>query len=399
MLTKPADGSVVQYDAISEEAEWTVQIRGEPTVLDLAADIDELAVANAEDNGVDIIQASSGLWLGRISFGLELGSADDGPGGVVAPYSYDPRLPARDYAMHALARAAGMVLVIDASSLELTRTVALAHRSPPLEPVSAPLRLAVTSDLHTVVVHERELGILDRDEERLVVEGLPDKPTTVVPLPGGGLLVGSVGAVEVFGPTGDDEHRGFALSKRLELADGVRLAGLGVRREAGVESQILVVRSSKEGYAVTSWSVADFGSAAPANHVALPLAFGDFLGVADLKSGPAVCFGKSADGPVIITWPNLFAEELKTEASWLDGPLLGAGTPDQQLATWLSERQGVFVTRLLLYDPEGYVLPAPGFGTWATYQIPGRGSGPGFDPSGQWMYVPVPKLDQISVFQ
>ena len=46
--------------------------------------IDEIAVANADDNSVDTITASTGTWTGRIAFDLGLGSAPNHGGGIVA---------------------------------------------------------------------------------------------------------------------------------------------------------------------------------------------------------------------------------------------------------------------------------------------------------------------------
>ncbi|HEY3446367.1 MAG TPA: hypothetical protein VGK67_08370 [Myxococcales bacterium] len=413
VLTKPVDGSVLQYDVSTASVDWAVQIRGEPTVLDVAPDIGEgeVAVGNNEDNGVDIIEADTGLWVGRISFSLGLGSAAQGEGGLVAPYSYYPeKLP---FVIHVLARSAGMVLALDASSLDLVRTYELATETEDQKPVSEPLRLMVTHDLRTLVVHAKELGILDEKtgRERILVTGLPIAPTHVASLPDNGVVVGTPTTVTLYQWQGE-EHLVYA--GHVALKDST-LAALGVWEDVEDDEartrnlEIMVTRSTAAGYVVDFYDPNVLALSGGSRHKA-PLApeMGDFLGSATMLQGPVLAFGRSmleteagAVLPAMVEWKDILApvrnppQEPLYLPSELDSPVMVGGTPDGRYFAWMSERQGVHVVRLVEYDPNYWQQAW----VWSTYQLENRGSSLTFDPSGQWMYVAIPKLDLLSVFQ
>jgi len=384
LLTKPADGAVFQFDALADTVDWTVQVRGEPTALDVAADLDEVSVGNSEDNAVDIVTVSSGTWLGRISFELGLGSADDGPGGAVAAYSYDPALPERPYVINVLARSAGMVLVMDASSLELQTPLALADSS-------APLRLVVTSDLRTLVVHRRELGLLEDEGERLVAEGL-NTPLAVAPLPTGGVLLGTLSAVDSLEWSGDPAV--LVRKGGVGLSPGASLAGVAVSG-----SQALVVWLTEKSYQAGFWDVAALGQGkGPSTTVTLPQGAGSWLGIVALEDGPATLFGQSSDGPLLFPWATLAAGSAGLP-SVLKAPVAVGSTPDGRYVTWTSESAGEHLVRLLAYDPAYDPKTEAALQGWGTYRLAGKASGPTYDPSGQWLYAPLPKLDTISVLE
>lgn len=90
VFSKSRDGALFQYDLTTDGLDWAVPVRGEPTLISVAPEINEVAVANRTENSVDTIVASTGQWSGRIAFDLGLGAAPGHTGGVMATYSYDP---------------------------------------------------------------------------------------------------------------------------------------------------------------------------------------------------------------------------------------------------------------------------------------------------------------------
>ncbi|MFP5451897.1 MAG: YncE family protein, partial [Thermoleophilia bacterium] len=233
IVSKPLDGAIFQYDLATGDVEWSMQLRGEPTVLDVALELDEVAVANAEDNAVDIVQTSTGTWLGRVAFGLGLGSVDGGEGGAVAPYSYDPSEPERPQRIHLLARRAGLVITLDPSSLDVLDTPSL-----DLDATEA-LRLARTPDLRTLVVHRRELGLLEEDGERLVLRDLKGVPTAIDFAPDGRVVLGFGTSVELYGWVDEELERVGGAT----LPAGASLSGLRVYGD-----ELLVAWRLPQGY-------------------------------------------------------------------------------------------------------------------------------------------------------
>ncbi len=379
VFTKPSDGAVLQFDVARYRVDWSVQLRGEPTVLDVAADLGEVAVGNVEENVVDIIAAASGTWLGRISFNLGLGSADDGDGGAVAPYSYDPAAPSRPPEMLVLARSARMVLKLDPSSLDVAEPVHLAEGS------SEPQRLLATSDLRALVVHRRELGLIEVDGERLVASNLTT-PVAVAALADGSVALGNAGSIDVLEWRNEELVRAGGVS----LPDGSSLAALN-----SFGSQVLVLWSASGGYGGGIWTAEALRSGGAAKQtLSLPSSLGELMGLALLADGPAALFAQSSlGGPAILTFAELQAGGAHPLPSAMSSPLLGRATPDGRYLAWLSEEFGEHSVRLLYFDPRA------GLASYSNYRLPGNASGLTFDPSGQWMYIPVPKLDLVTVVQ
>lgn len=389
VATKPVDGAVYLFDVPTAHLDWTVQIRGEPTTIDVAPDIGEIAVTNAEDNVVDIM-SDTGTWLGRLSFSLGLGSADGLEGGAAMAYSYQPDLPERPFRLDLLARAVGMVLTLDPASLDLLGSIELD------DDASEALRLAVTPDLHTLVVHRRELGILEPTGERLVLEGLRTTPLGLDFLPDGRVLLGTTIGVDVF-----DWNAEGTLDRvgGLTLAHGASLVGFAVRPRAE-RSEVVVWWRTAAGYGGGIYDAeALVGGGTPRMPLALDPSLGDGLGVLRLFDGPALAFGRSSLGaPAFVPWKGLETDGAP-QTSAASRPLLAGVSPDRRFVTWLDEGAGDNMVRLLRYfEPSGDDWGGS-LEPYSSYRLPARGAGPVFDPSGQWMYVPVPKLDMLVVVQ
>ncbi len=394
LFTKAIDGALFQLDLTSESVDWSVQLRGEPTVIDVNAVIDEIAVGNRLDNAVDVITASTGGWTGRVAFNLGVGSADGAQGGIVAPYSYDPKLipPGSDGIprMDLLMRHVGLVVSIDASSLEVLDYVVLeADRG-------AALRLAVTPWLQTLVIHEHGIGLLEKNaegarEERLLTAQSITTPIDVVVLPSGDLLCASRDRVSWY------RWAGPASARVLELGGELRLpaASLAMAIAADGDQVLVLWRSITTGwYAGGFYRPAELASGTAVHALQFNQDFAEFLGLVPLREGPVALFGRKGimGGPVVVSNASLRGD-LSSVPSVIARSRLGAASPDGRYVVWLDEGAAEPMARLVTADVES------GFSGYSTYRLRGNAAGPAFDPSGQWLYLPVPLLDQLDVVQ
>lgn len=400
LLTKAQDGALFQYDLEREEpeVEWSVQLRGEPSVIHVAADIDEVAVGNRADNSVDIITASTGTWAGRIAFDLGLGAASGREGGIVAPYSYDPaRYPPGAVVkerMDLLLRHTGLVASIDASSLDVFAQVVL--ESDEVE-IGAPLRLFVTSELETLVLHEKAVGLLEATgagferKERILTTAPLDRALDLAQLDSGELVVSTQGAVQVFRWVGSGAGRKLALAHELPLPGG---ASWVTTVPAG-DRVLIAWRSASSGLAGGFFDAATLGAGATAR---TPLSLGavsDYVGSAALASGPALFFGqRGGQGPAAFTSASLI-EGLDPLASPMARPRLAGLSPDRRYLAWLDEGAEEPIARLVR-APEA---EGEEFFVYSSYRLSGPAAGPAFDPSGEWFYLPVPRLDELVVVE
>ncbi|MFO0601032.1 MAG: hypothetical protein U0228_37330 [Myxococcaceae bacterium] len=392
LISKSHDGALFQYDLTSGDLDWSVQLRGEPTVIAIAPDIDEIAVANRAENAVDTIDASTGRWSGRIAFDLGLGAAKGRTGGIVPTYSYDPAaypgvadpknfVPAPT--LDLLMRNIGLVLTIDASSLEILGSTVL---SPDGE---EPQALLVTSKFETVVMHRRRIGLLegtgDRTERILTPRDIAE-PLDALLMPDDRVITASVGALEVFGwTTVADGGRELVSQGRLTLAANEALAGI-----ARSGDQVLVVTSTGGTFHAALWPVDQLragGRGTPLD--TLPPMASAFAGTLTTRHGPLALFGGSANGPT--AW-----SPAATAPSVILNGTVAASSPDGRFLAWVDERAPEPMVRLIQAD---FSAGGSGFSNYSSYRFPATPQGPGFDPSGQWLYLPLTSLDQLDVVQ
>lgn len=391
LLTKALDGALFQYDLLTEELDWSVQLRGEPSVIDVAASIDEIAVGNRLDNAVDIITASSGAWIGRIAFNLGVGSADGRPGGIVAPYSYDPATWVNDEypveRMDLLMRNVGLVVALDASSLELR-----AHQLIDAVPGN-PLRLAVTHDYQTLVVHERGLGVLEPDAagsderlERRVTEAPFDAvPRDVLVMPEGQVVISWLDRLRWYEWQGSPRM----LVQRGELVLPVGTSLLGATADG---ADVLVTWVDSAGaFGGGFYALSEFGSGSRGRPLNLDGALDEFIGLATMKSGPAAFFLDDED-------PRVLGREALRNGSPGNSTVVrrkrvGGTSPDGHFLFWLDEGSAEPMIRLVVDDGSGSLVG------YSTYRLAGNAAGPSCDPSGEWLYIPVPLMDQLEVVQ
>jgi hypothetical protein len=393
VFTKSLDGALFQYDLETGEADWAVQIRGEPSLIDVEPAIDEIAVGNRIDNAVDIVRASTGTWIGRVAFSLGVGSADRGPGGIVAPYTYatnDLGLERMDLLM----RNVGLVVSINASSLEIIDSTRV---NDDVE-FGAPLRLAVTHDFRTLVFHEGAIGVLvdgadgTRSERRVASFEPGFEPRDVVVMASGDVLVSSVSDTPELNVVRTFRWQGPALVRvgDLRMPDQSKLLAL-----APAGSEVLVFwQTQAGGFGGGFYAPRDFAQSSPKPVKALSFdpTLRDYLGVAVLEDGPSLFFGRlGTSGP-----RALRAEDLRGDQngvpSVVTGLSIAGATPGGDMAVWLDEDSSEPMARLVFRDVDGFT-------GYATYRLAGPSAGPAFDPSGEWLYLPVPLLDQLDVVQ
>lgn len=389
VLTKSRDGAVFQYDLSNPDTlEWSVQLRGEPTKIAFAPAIDEIAIANRDDNSVDTIDALTGTWSGRIAFDLGLGAAPNHAGGIVPTYSYDPDrydggVPPHNN-LDLLMRNIGLVLSIDASSLELRGYTVLdtsKHEA---------LRLAVTRQFETLVIHREGIGLLEDNpdggprRERIVTTIDPGLVSNVLTMPNGEVIFSTLDTVRVF--TWINTSEGKKLSQRSEFTvpNGTTLDAIHP-----LDDDVLVITHMGGTYDALIYPTARLrAGGTPTNSMPLPNAknLGRFVGVVThADDGPTLFFGTSDDGPLACTMagdaPSLIT---RTEISGL--------APDRRFVVWIDDQAPEPTVRLMTqFD-----------GTWdtySTYRFGAAPSGPDFDPSGQWLYLPLTRLDQLDVVQ
>lgn len=391
VFTKALDGALFQYDLGTGEPDWAVQLRGEPSIVDVAPDIDEIAVANRFDNAVDIVRASTGTWIGRVAFNLGVGSVGETPGGIVAPYTYATQETPLER-MDLLMRNVGLVVSINASSLEIIDSTRLDD-----DTLGAPLRLAVTHDLRTLVFHDAAIAVLEggpgeRTERRVASLEPGFVPAQVAVMPTGELLVGSVSDTPEANVVRAFRWQGQALVRigDLRMPAESKLLALGP-----ADDEVVVFWQTRTGaFGGGFYRPRDFAQASPrpTKQLTFDVALRDFVGLAPLKEGPALFFAhRGASGPWALRVGDLRNDDVGTP-SIVSGLKLSGATPAGNMAVWLDDESSEPMARLVRFDGEG-------FSGYATYRLQGRAAGPAFDPSGEWFYLPVPLLDQLDVVQ
>ncbi len=390
LLTKAIDGALFQYDVLSGDMDWSVQLRGEPSVIDVATAIDEIAVGNRFDNAVDIITASTGVWVGRIAFNLGVGSADGMPGGIVAPYSYDPDTWGPDglgpERMDLLMRNVGLVVALDASSLEIR-----AHQVIDAS-LGDPLRLAVTHDLQTMIVHKKGIGLLEPDpadvevrvERPVTSVAFEAPPRDVVVMPEGQVVISWLDRVRWYKWEGDP--RMLVLGGELRLPNSTSLLQI-----APDGSDVLVTWVDSIGaFGGGFFKLAEFASGS-GKALYLSNTLDEFIGLATLSTGPAAFF-LNDEHPRVLDREGMLTG-FSGNSTVVNRKRVGGTSPDGRFIFWLDEGSAEPMVRLVRDDGAGNLVG------YSTYRLAGNAAGPSCDPSGQWLYVPVPLMDQLEVVQ
>ncbi|MFT3710540.1 MAG: hypothetical protein QM817_23190 [Archangium sp.] len=393
VLTKSRDGALFQYDLATDSLDWSVQLRGSPTKIDVAASIDEIAVANADDNSVDTITASTGTWTGRIAFDLGLGSAPNHAGGIVAGYTYDTRRydggQPPNSNLDLLMRNIGLVVTIDASSLDVRGYAVLTTEK------REALRLVMTYDFETLVVHREGIGLLETGSdgvrtERIVTTIDPGLATHVLAMPSGEIVLSTLGAVRVFSWLGSGATKTLSFRNELTMPAGTTLDDVVL-----VGNEVLVVTHVGSVYQATLYEP-NWLRAGSTNFRRLELT-GDlkrYVGTAVMDSGPTLFFADSSDGPV--AWTEYWRTQLAS--SVIERPAISGQSPDHRYVLWIDEAAPEPTVRLV-QRWQGNRADVGYFDTYSTYRLRAPASGPDFDPSGEWLYLPLTRLDQLDVVQ
>lgn len=407
VFSKSRDGALFQYDLTTDELDWAVPVRGEPTVISVAPDIDEVAVANRTENSVDTIVASSGQWSGRIAFDLGLGAAPGHTGGVKATYSYDPaRSPPvpppdtfyPDETMDLLMRNIGLVLTFNASSLELGRMSVL---QPP-DMVGPPLRLLVmqqsqTGPFETMVLHQLGVGLLEDDSaggmrsERIVTaNAFPETPTDALVMPDGSIVIAFPSSVRSYVWAGLGTNRMLQLAGVFSAMNGNTVGGIA-RKGANV-IVVEVVRGGR--FNVTERRLRGLEQLTSVTiNASSSDSYSDFVRAVNLREGPALLFGDAlvdnVRGPAV-WFPS---DDLPSAPSIITGQEITGVSPDGRFLVWRDVNGPEPMIRLTFAEPNGSVS------AYSTYRLASQPAGGDFDPSGQWLFLPLPGTDQLDVVQ
>lgn len=373
LATKDQEGMAVALDLTLGQVAWTVQLRGNPGVIAMDPGTSHAFVADQASNSLDELDLTSPThWLGRFSFDLGL----DTPSGCDCAPS--PMYPAdiQDYNHHIyfLARKLRRLVSLDSYSLALNAPIPLADGA------SAPLGLAHTAGGTVWVLHQNDLGRIDGASETLVMRNLPVAPSTLAFAGDGRVLVGTQQEVSVY--------KDGARQGGLSFAPN-RLAHLAVEADGGV----VVAWSTAAGLQGGKWSVGDLAAGkAPLQPFAADPGLHGFFGMLEMLAGPMLFYSScKGGGPCSVQLdPQLNARPLLTV---LDEPGPIIPTPDGRYFLWSRREQNDGRLRLVSSWP-GY--DQTDFTTWP---ISAGFSRPTFDPSGEWLYVPVPGTDEIQVFQ
>jgi hypothetical protein len=376
VASKPLESAVLALDAKTGARLWITQLKGRPTAMAADPDGTRLHVADDESNFTDAIDLG-GRWLGRTSFLVGLGNAPECACGAVADYPADQ---SRSPRMLVLARALRQILEVNPYTLAF-------HRGEVLSGVSAPLGLARAPDGKVWVVHQSELGTVDGSTEKIVASGLPYPPQRVDFAADGSVLVGSLQDITVV--------RGGS------VAGGLHLPGALALLEARTDGRALVLWSvSGSGGTAAGGGVYTIDALAAGGQPAIPLPplpdVRGFIGAVSQRMGPTLFFttAPSLGGAAAIT---LRADTLQPDAPVPSvvkeaGPL--EPTPDGLYFLWTRQ-----VSPDGILHVASYYDSTQGIRDYEVFQLSSRLSVPALDPSGQYVFTPLPGEDGITVLQ
>ncbi len=163
--------------------------------------------------------------------------------------------------------------------------------------------------------------------------------------------------------------------------------------EAGLDGEAVVVtwQMASGFFGGGVYSLADF----PTGTQRRPFKFdeqpSEFLGLASTLNGPMAFFLKG-DEPVVFD-RALLQDGGAPRSSVISRKRVGGTSPDGRFVIWLDEGGAEPMARLVKNDGWGNMVG------YSTYRLAGHAAGPACDPSGEWLYVPVPLLDQLEVVQ
>lgn len=405
VATKPDDEMIVSVDPLSGKLRWTSWLATRPRALALDASTGHVFAADDVSNGIDEVVGEDGTYIGRVSLDTGLGNA---PGTRFGPAAdFDGGDSDQTHRMLFLARNFRRVVPINDSTLELDTPLALDDSTGPA------LGLVGAPDGTVFAVHEHEVGRFagiaqkQRNKKELVIiRDLPEALTRVVVLPDGALVLGSAHHADLYRPDADGKwsragsgvtHAEGHLEELVARPDGTVLA-LWQKTESGPPLLDGGV-----------WTAADLAAGlAPRGRYAQASDVHGFFGLVDVEAGPTLLFNwcdayrPDAASPVspgrcsLLLGAGLGAGGPRLSVVKEVGPL--AVTPDRRYFLWTRFGLGDHIVRLAVADTSTTGDGSGPMADYSSWRVAADFAWPAFDPSGEWLYVPVPSLDQISVF-
>jgi hypothetical protein len=417
VATRALDGVVSAWDAATGEVAWAMPIGNIPSVL--TADAAGLVyIARDDSNEVEVIEAPTGRWLQRFVYDTGLGNPDECACGPVAPFEYIRNLgSAGARRIFFMARRLRHLVLLDSDNLLLDRPQSLGAPSRPLGLVKEPLGKDANPPYRVWVLHEEELAVMEGFRERVVASALPAPPLSVAfaPQGDGRVVVGAAGRVDVYRRVAGSA--GFTLERigGVALPTGAALKVLDLRVPGdGPRASALWTTESAGGLAVggARWTLDQLGAGgAPDRELSTgaSLETGGFIGAVNLLTGPLLMFREARTlpaGEAIAPAAVRLQDDLSPFASsaiWPSvvketGPI-GGTTADGRYFFWTRRLLRDNILRVAYGAPAPYELEGFKVADWSAYRLPAPFATPTTDPSGEWLYVPVPGLDSISIFQ
>jgi DNA-binding beta-propeller fold protein YncE len=373
VASKPRENSVLSLNAQTGARLWITQLPGQPTALAADPDGTRFHVADDQSDFTDALDLN-GKWLGRTSFLVGLGNSPDCFCGAVADYPADPSRSAR---ILVLARALGQLLEIDPNSLAL-------HRGEVLSGSSAPLGLARAPDTTVWVVHQSELGTVNGKSETIVASGLPYPPQRLAFASDGSVLVGSLQDVTVVRADGS-------------VAGGLHLPGPLALLEARGDGKVLVLHSASGSSAGGGLYTIDALVAGGQPSRPLPPIAGvrGFIGAVSQRAGPTLFYTSApplGTAAVMLNPDTLLASAPFPSSVKEPGPL--GPTPDGLYFLWSRQLSPDAILHVATYYDA-----TSGIADYEAFPLGTRLAIPTFDPSGQYVFTPLPDVDGITVLQ
>lgn len=354
---------------------------GRPHALFWGSGAPQVLVADDETNTADAIRATDGSLARHFAFPLGLGSSMGcGQGAAVE----EDVLPGHyNYRMLVPQARGNQLASIDYDSLVARPPIPLAAGSSPVRGVAMP------GVHHVFVVHDVEIGELnDDDSESILTSALPGTQCLL-------FADADASAVVALGAREASVLRGSTVTGSATMPgpivsgafrpDGKVLIFYGdaAKPLASPQARLYTLDALEHGGAPS----AQFGGASQ---------YQGFIGAFFTAWGPMLFFTWDAEANLPGSYAVVLDDSLAPKAA-VDAVVPQAGvvrmTPDGYFIVWMRKDSPDDLLRIeSAYDLNGIY-------NYEAYRLDGLPVAPAFDSSGEFMYVPVPELDEIQTFQ
>ncbi|MBS2026039.1 MAG: hypothetical protein JST92_26870 [Deltaproteobacteria bacterium] len=389
-VADPREHTVALIDPAAPDAPvWKAPVAGEPAAIDY--DGNKLYVAYADSNNVDTFDGITGAPAGRMVFPVAAGNEVKCGQGSVVDASGAANTESRYLAM---SRRSHAIISLNADSLSINAPIPLAQGTSPGRAVVRDRDLLPLDNSTIWVMHDSELGTLGnqtgRDVETVRISGLTTPPDCLLFPPTGELVMVAGNEVSLYR---DDQRVG-----------AVQVQGEIIHAAVDPKGRIVVISGDPtqpggSPKAATYDLAALAAGGAPVETFAGTTKFAGFLGALNTYYGPMLFFNwdttaLASGGFGLILQDGLVPTEPMDSLVNLDGPLLTS--PDGGIIAWTRKANPDNTLRFVDLQTDDL---QHGLFDYATIKLGGAPVALTYDPTGAYLYVPVPELDEIEVFQ